>query len=254
MSGKIVPSEPGVVELTIIKVENLPNMDADEVVDNRMPRKAGRENTTDPFVRMRLKEIDTGEFLDNFEKETSVLLDTTNAYFLEQFQWGHLPHYGLEMHVQVLDKDGDTPDDFIGSVVIPLGERSTDGTWRLHDSIRNGVSQEAQLQGAAVVAIDETAAAQSTFGQLGTIHYKCRFINSTPARRSNGRRSNTAQCLLCALYFIFPCLILCYGLELRRNNYGRVSGATLRRRRNAAARRRRQRRKKRRRRRRKKKK
>ena len=119
-STKIEPSAPGVVTLYIIKVENLPNMDADEVVDNGMPRKAGAEDTTDPFVRIRLKEIDTDkvfiqidyhvlvyyilfvfmtkctpQFLDNFETETSVKLDTTKAYFLESFNFGHVREHLL---------------------------------------------------------------------------------------------------------------------------------------------------------------
>ena len=109
-SSKIEPSAPGVVQLTIIKVENLPNMDADEFVGG-LPK----PGTTDPFVRIRLKEIDTGKvfihinyhvlvyyilfvfmtkctpkFLDNFEQETSVLLDLTTAYFLESFNFGHV--------------------------------------------------------------------------------------------------------------------------------------------------------------------
>ena len=104
------------VKLTIVRVENLPNMDADEVVDNGMSRKAGAEDTTDPFVRIRLKEIDTDKvfihidyhvlfycilfvfmtkctpkFLDNFEQETSVLLDTaTKATFWDFFTFGHV--------------------------------------------------------------------------------------------------------------------------------------------------------------------
>ena len=42
--------------MTIIKVDNLPNMDADEFVGG-LPK----PGTTDPFVRIRLKEIDTGK-------------------------------------------------------------------------------------------------------------------------------------------------------------------------------------------------
>ena len=91
-----------------------------------------------------------------------------------------------------------------------------DGSWRLHDSIRTGVSEQAQLQGNVVVPIDETAAAQPTFGGLGTIKYKCRFIESeelvpslsTSAGTPVGTPVGTStSCSDCILYTLVPCLI-----------------------------------------------
>ena len=96
-----------------------------------------------------------------------------------------------------------------------------DGTWRLHDSIRTGVSHEAQIQGAVVIPIDQPAAAQPAFGGLGTIQYKCRFIESegpatsttgTPARGSNTPCA-TISCAECVLYIMCPCLLLCKLVE-----------------------------------------
>ena len=59
-SSKVVPTpapsdDAPHLELTIIKVSALPNMGAD------MPKRAGVYNKMEPFVRIRLKEIDTGK-------------------------------------------------------------------------------------------------------------------------------------------------------------------------------------------------
>ena len=87
----------------IIKVEILPNMDRDE---------GGADNTTDPFVRIRLKEIDspkvfihinchvlvycivfvfmtkcTPKFLKKFECETTETFDSPNAFFGQKFKF-----------------------------------------------------------------------------------------------------------------------------------------------------------------------
>ena len=44
-----------------------------------------------------------------------------------QYKLLQLPHYGIEMHLEVWDKDGDTPNDLIGSVVVTLGEKNAVG-------------------------------------------------------------------------------------------------------------------------------
>lgn len=99
------------ISLVIVKVRDLPNMDADEGASG---------GGTDPFVRIRFKEIETGKvftcmccifivviaacsryhslslqiintharttkFLHKFEKETKVMLDADDADFMEYF-------------------------------------------------------------------------------------------------------------------------------------------------------------------------
>merc|ERR1719333_2018669 len=100
-------------KLVIIKVRDLPDAD----------KSLRKDDVTDPYVRVRFTEIEGGKEFENLAVKTKTILDADEAGFFELFNFREIPHYGVNMHLEVMDKDFMTRDDFIGSVVVKLGQK-----------------------------------------------------------------------------------------------------------------------------------
>merc|ERR1719174_3304334 len=107
-----------------------------------------------------------------------VKFDATDADFLEYFTFDQLPHYGVEMHLEVWDKDYVTPDDFIGSYVLALGQQNQNGSWVPSvDFINNEYTAEQPL----AANTTQPEAAGGLRGHIGFIQFRLTSNTSPPA-------------------------------------------------------------------------
>jgi len=121
-SQKVLPTVLAPFKLVIIKVSDLPETDFSLSKDNRKP---------EPYVRIRFTEIETGKELKDLARKTKALVDADEANFFELFNFqNQVPHYGIRLHLEVLDKDFFTRDDFIGAHVLTLGRKDEEGEWK----------------------------------------------------------------------------------------------------------------------------